>query len=97
MVCSNLEVVLGLVPLGDDLVQEVLVECESVCVRVDDALKCLRVVVGLDGGLVVASEVVVQLNASRLLFVDHNVSNLQENAIDLRVVSIELACTFYAA
>ena len=43
----------------------------------------------LDHGLVVSDEVVVQLDAARLLLLDHDIADLQEDSLDLRVVVVE--------
>jgi hypothetical protein len=43
----------------------------------------------LDVRSVVTHDVVVQLNAARLLGLDHDVADLEEDAINLRVVVIE--------
>ena len=77
------------VPFVDNLVAEFLVEGEPVSVGVDDAFKWLWVVEGFDDLLVVANEIVVKLDPSGLLLVDHDVADVQKLASDFRVLGIE--------
>lgn len=70
--------VLGLVPLVDDRCFEFLVEGEAVGEGVDDAFEGLWVVLGRNHLLVVANQVVVQLESSWFLLLDHHVSDLEE-------------------
>lgn len=55
----------------------------AIGVRGDDALEALRVDNWLDVRLVVAHQIVVQLDATGLLRQDHDVANLEENAFHL--------------
>lgn len=55
----------------------------------DDGLHLFGVVDGLDGVLVVADEVVVELDAPGLLPVNHDLTDVKEETIDLRVVGPE--------
>ena len=80
---------LSFVPFVDNLVAEFLVEGEPVSVGVDDAFKRLWVVEGFDDLLVVADEIVVKLDPSGLLLVNHDVADVQELASDLGVLGIE--------
>lgn len=79
-----------LVPDGHDLLVERLVEWEAVGIGMDNAFEALRVDLRLDVRIRVPHEVVVQFDAARLLLVDDNLTHLQEEVADLRVVVVEL-------
>ena len=84
-----------LVPLGVDLVEEGHVAGIAILVGGNDAFEALRVVDGRDVGGVVAYEVVVELNAAWFLRLNHDVANLEENSLNLRVVVVEGLSTIY--
>jgi len=77
------------VPFIDNLVTEFFVEGESVSVRMDDAFKWLCIVDGFDDLLIVADEIVIELDPSWLFLVDHDVTYRQELVSDLGVLGIE--------
>ena len=63
-------------PLILNLVNEGFCALVAVCVRGDDTLKTLRVSNGFDSSRIIAHQVVVELNATRLLFINYDVSYL---------------------
>jgi len=73
-------VVSGFVPLVEDLGHEIHGAREAVLERGDYAFEALGIDHRLDAGRVVAHQVVVQFDASRFLLLNHDVSNLQEDA-----------------
>lgn len=77
-------------PLTHNVVKVVLAEWVAFSVGEDDAFKRLRVDHRLDQLLVVADNVVVKFNTSRLLLVNNDISNLQEILINLAIVIVEL-------
>lgn len=81
----------SLVEFVDDLLGPLASARIPVSVRLNDALKSLRVRHRLYTLLVVAEEVVVQFDASRLLLLDHQLSNFQEELIDLGQLVVELS------
>lgn len=80
---------LGLVPLIDDLVAEFLVEWEAISVGMDDAFEGLWVVEWFDQLLIVPHKVVVELQASRFFLVDDNFTDLQEDTCHLGVLGVK--------
>jgi len=47
--------------------------------------------------LIVPDKVVVQLNSSGLLLTDNNISDLQEDSVDLRILAVESSSSFDTA
>ena len=82
----------SLVEFVDDLVGPLAGTRVPVSVRLNDAFESLRVRHRLNALLIVAEEVVVELDASRFLFLDNKLSNFQEKLIDFRQLVIELSC-----
>ena len=79
-----------LVPHRHDLLVQGRVEVEAVSIGEDDALKGLRVDLGLDHRVRVPHEVVVQFKAAWLLLVNNDLADLEEEVVHLRVVVVEL-------
>ena len=63
----------------------------------NDSLEPFRVENRVDGRFAVADEVIVEFQASRLLFLNHDFSDVQEESLDLGVVSPELASPINSA
>lgn len=87
------EVLSVVVPDGEDFVCESLGCWIAVCIGVNDGLHALWVEYWLNELIIVADQVVVQLDSSWLLLVDDNISNVKEQTANLGVVSPELSCS----
>ena len=84
------EVLSVLVPDSENLIAELACAWIPVSIRVDYGLEALRVKHWLDGSLGVPHQVVVQLQPARLLLLNHDFADIQEEPLDLRVVRPEL-------
>lgn len=80
---------LGLIPNSLNLVVQILVEWISIAKREDYALNELWVGLREDAGLIESHEVVVQAQTSWKSVLDHNLSDLQEEVRDLRILVVE--------
>lgn len=81
----------SLVEFVDNLLSPLAGARIPIRVRLNDTLKSLRVRHRLYTLLVVAEEVIVKFNASRLFLLNHKLSNFQEELIDLGQLIVELS------
>ena len=87
----------GRFPLAHNLVDELLVEGETVSEGVDEAFKAFRVVDGGDVLFTVSHQVGLELNTARLLVGNNELAHLEEVTLDLTVVFVEFLPTLDAA
>jgi len=87
--------VLSFAPLSHDLVGQLSGCREPVIVGLDDALETFGVDNWFNFFLVVANQVVVQLDTAWLFLFNNQTSNLEEIIVDLRVFTIPLGSNFH--
>lgn len=85
------------IPAGHHLLVQALVELVSVLVRQDDSLQISGVVHWLDATLRVLDQVVVALKSSALLVLHHDLTDLKEEIVDGRVLTVPLGGTVDSA